>query len=259
MILRPLEPRALVQEKFLSAWDAVQAIQLAPCEGCWMITQPSHAALAADLAAALKSPQFPVPEERIVRSIALHDAGWGVPDAQAIMRSRSVQQHRPQSFLVAHATQFLEAWKTSIETAEKVSPAGGFIVSRHFWRLAEHRVSSQEGRPDRQKLESFLRTEDRRQKKLAAKQSLSDEDLERLTDLLQFCDLLSLYFCCGSRQNVVFPEYFGVALQIKTQGEAYSLDPPLIKKGSAFTVAALRHPATKTESGKEIEIKIGLP
>jgi hypothetical protein len=39
-------------------------------------------------------------------------------------------------------------------------------------------------------------------------------------------------------------------------GEIYKLDPPLITSGAVFAVSALRHPATKTESSKEMEIKI---
>ena len=221
-----------------------------------MITQPSHAALAGELAANLHAPGFPVPDDPLVHAIALHDAGWGIPDAQAIMKSRSVQQNPPQSFLATTVPQFLDAWEKSIETGATVSPAGGYVVSRHFWRLAEHRVRVEESKPERPKLESFLKKEELRQKKLVAKQSLTVQQLEELTDLLQFCDLLSLYFCCGTEQKVVFPEYFGAQLRITYVEGAYKLDPPLIHSGTAFVVAAVRYPATKAESSREIEVRI---
>lgn len=256
MILRPVEPGDPASEKFVPAWEAVEHTQKRSCARFWMITQPSHAVLAGGLAANLNAAQFPVPDEPLLQAIALHDAGWGVPDAQAIVKSRSIHPQAPQSFVAMAVPQFLEAWEKSIETAESVSPAGGYIVSRHFWRLAEHRANLEEGKPDRQKLDSFLKNEERRQKKLAPRQSLTTQQLEQFTDVLQFCDLLSLYICCGSSLCAVFPEYFGVQLRITPGGETYRLDPPLIKSGTMFAVAGLRYPATKAESSREIPIKI---
>lgn len=256
MIIRPLQPAAPHAEKHVPTWDAVVRIQRQSYESCWMITQPSHAALAGQLAANLDGPGFPPCDQNLARAIALHDAGWGVPDAQSIMHSRSLPRHPPHSFLATSIPEFLEAWTKSIETCESVSAAGGYVVSRHFWRLAEPRMHSEERKADRHKLESFLKHEEQRQKRLAARQSLAVQQLETLTDLLQFCDLLSLYFCSGTRENVVFPEYFGVQLRITRQNDAYQLDPPILKSKSGFTVAALRYPATKTESSREMEIRI---
>jgi hypothetical protein len=258
MILRPLETPVSPTE-FVPAWPAVERIQRQSHKSCWMITQPSHAALAAELAANITAPQFPIVEPQILQAIALHDAGWGIPDAQAIMRSRSVQQQQPESFIATGVPQFLAAWENSIETSQVISPAGGYIVSRHFWRLAEHRVKSavDESGQDRHKLEAFLKAEEKRQKKLAAKQSLSIENLELLTDLLQFCDLVSLYICCGAAGSVIFPAYFGIELKVQNKGDLYTLDPPAIKTGSEYVFAALRHPATKKESSREFKITIG--
>jgi hypothetical protein len=256
MILRALEPSAPASQKLLPAWEAVEHTQTQAYKSCWMITQPSHAVLAGDLAGNLRGGQFPVADQDLLQAITLHDAGWGVLDAQAIMRSRSLQRHPPQSFLAMDVPQFLEAWEKSIEAGGATSAAGGYVVSRHFWRLAEHRARSAENKLDRQKLESFLKTEAQRQQKLAARQSLSIQQLEELTDFLQFCDLLSLYFCCGTRESVIFPKYFGVALRAKNHNETYKLDPPLIQSGAVFTVAALRHPATKAESSRQMPVKI---
>jgi len=110
---------------------------------------------------------------------------------------------------------------------------------------------------DNQTMESFLQNEAARQAKLAAKQEHTPEELEALTDVLQFCDLLSLYVCCGAQQNVEFPEYFGIKARLIVEADIYRLDPILIEPGTAFVVAALRHPATKEASGKQIEIRIG--
>jgi hypothetical protein len=259
MILRPLQSSPSSSKEFVPAWPAVERSQTQNYEACWLITQPSHAVLAADLAAIISAPQFPAANPEILQAIALHDAGWGIPDAQAIMKSRSVRPLQPESFIAMAVPQFLEAWEKSIETCQSISPAGGYIVSRHFWRLAEQRVksNSKSSKQDAQKLESFLQSEERRQKKLAGRQPLSIEQLESLTDLLQFCDLFSLHVCCGAAENVVFSEYFNVQVRVTRRDDTYSLDPKIMKSGSEFALAMLRYPATKEESSREIKVRIG--
>lgn len=254
MILRPLEAAPAPTEEFLPAWPVIERMQKQKYEGCWMVTQPSHAALAGELASRFCGQQLPAPAPQLIRAIALHDAGWGMTDAQAIQQSRARTGAQPESFIVMPVPHFLAAWQKSIETAQSVSPAGGYIVSRHFYRLAEHRVhSGYDAQQDRRKLESFINSESQRQEKLSA--GISSEHLELWTDLLQFCDLLSLYICCGARENVIFPGYFGVETRVENKGDMLKLEPAVIQP-SEFSVAALRHPAVKGQSGQEIKIKV---
>ncbi|MBZ5504939.1 MAG: DUF3891 family protein [Acidobacteriia bacterium] len=220
-----------------------------------MITQPSHAALAGEFAAKMYGTHAPKLDTALIRAIALHDAGWGVPDAQAIMQSRSVGRGGPRSFIDCAVSEFVEAWEKSIDIAESAGLAGGYIVSRHFCRIAES-STAQIAADDRRRAARFLEHEAARQKQLAAKQDRSVEELELLTDVLQFCDLLSLYVCSGSRDNAEFPEYFGLKVRLTVDEESYRLEPQVIEPGAEFAVAALRHPATKEVSGREITIKI---
>jgi hypothetical protein len=257
MILRPLDPKPATSTEFRAAWPAIQGIQKQKYESCWLITQPSHAALAGALAAALQGLHVPKPDAKLTQAIALHDAGWGMADAQIIQMSRADSRYTPGSFLETSVPEFLSAWSKSIAAGQAVSPMGGYIVSRHFCRLAENlSASAASNKEDRQKLESFLSNEDRRQKKLAAQQSLGLQDLELFTDLLQFCDLLSLYMCCGAQENVIFPEYFGAMMRITNRPEGIELDPPWISPGSKFSFAALLHPLRKDLQGREIEVQI---
>src|SRR5690349_25108020 len=138
MILRPLGPAPAASAEFLPAWSVVERTQREIHESCWMITQPSHAALAGEFAAKLTGVDLPAVDAQLIRAIALHDAGWGVPDAQAIMQSRSVRQGCPKSFIACSVGEFVNAWEKSIDVAASVGPAGGCIVSRHFVRIAEH-------------------------------------------------------------------------------------------------------------------------
>jgi hypothetical protein len=255
MILRPLEPPPVVYTEFLPAWSVIERMQRQSYDRCWMITQPSHAALSGDFAAKLTGAQVPKMDAALVRAIALHDAGWGVPDAQSIMQSRSVSQGCPKSFIACSVGEFVNAWEKSIDVAASAGPAGGYIVSRHFVRIAEH-GAAQIAVSDRQTVDQFLKNETVRQKQLAAKQKQSVQDLELLTDVLQFCDLLSLYVCAGAHENVEFPEYFGMKVRLTVEGERYILAPQLIEPGAKFAVAALRHPVTKEVSGQQIEIEI---
>ena len=255
MILRSLEPSPPASAEFLPAWNIVERAQRQPHDTCWMITQPSHAALAGEFAAKMTGPQIPKLDDSLIRAIALHDAGWGIPDAQAIMQSRSVSQGCPKSFIDCTVGEILAAWEKSIEIAESSGPAGGYIVSRHFARIAEH-GSGHPAEADRHKVARFVEHEAARQKQLAAQQNLGAAELEQLTDVLQFCDLLSLYVCSGARDNAEFPQYFGLKARLTVEAGGYKLEPSLIESGSEFKVAALRHPAVKSESGREIGIKI---
>jgi hypothetical protein len=258
MILRPLEPPPAGSPEFLPAWSVVERMQRQSREfnaGCWMITQPSHAALAGEFAARMALPQAPRLEAALVRGIALHDAGWGVPDAQAIMQSRAIHKGAPRSFVDCSANEFLFAWEKSIDIAASAGAAGGYIVSRHFYRLAEQRVAHSHGEDaDTTKLKAFLQDESRRQGHLAAKQEHTPEELETLTDVLQFCDLLSLYVCCGARDNAEFPKYFNVTIRLSVEGGTYKLDPPVLEPGAEFQVAALRHPVIAGLSGQQLTI-----
>jgi uncharacterized protein DUF3891 len=256
MILRPLDPMPATSADFLPAWSVVEQSQRQITGDCWMITQPSHAALSGEFAARMAGVNLPNLDAPVIRGIALHDAGWGMTDAQAIMQSRSVGQGAPKSFIACGVDEFLNAWEKSIDVAASASATGGYMVSRHFERIAKVN-SPKSSKDDTQTMESFLRNEAARQAKLAAKQEHTPEELETLTDVLQFCDLLSLYVCCGAQQNVEFPEYFGIKARLTVEADSYRLDPILIEPGTKFVVAALRHPATKEASGKEIEIKIG--
>src|SRR5258708_4438065 len=98
MILRPLDPKPAAGAEFVAAWPVIQGIQKQEYESCWLITQPSHAALAGDLAAALSIPQLPQPDAKLIQAIALHDAGWGMADAQIIQMSRADSRYKPGSF-----------------------------------------------------------------------------------------------------------------------------------------------------------------
>ena len=255
MILRAIDPPASAASGYVPAWPVIERLQKRSCDRCFMITQPSHAALAGEIAARMAMPQSFKLDGEIVRAIALHDAGWGAADAQAVIGSRAARPVPPRSFLAMEASEVLEAWTQSIQVAQSVGPAGGFIVSRHFHRIAERRIAAgEDSAGDRKKIDQFLAHEAQRQKRLSAKQPRGAQELESLTDFLQLCDLLSLYICCGAAESVEFPDFRGVGLRLRRRSQGYEIDPPVLGASFEFAVAALRYPAAKEKSGVEIAI-----
>jgi len=233
----------------VSAWTAIEARLKQTASDYWLVTQPSHAALAGDLAAALRDDLFGPIDQIIARSIALHDAGWSMDDAQQIQRLRSSPKLKPTSFLDAESDHFLEAWTGSIETTAKFAPIGGYLVSRHFERLSLW-VNQQ----NKARFEAFRRREKLRQQKLKANIDRDEAALERLVDALQFCDVLSLYLCCGSKRAVKFEK---PAVTVSRKGDEYLLEPSPFRESPQFSFSALRHPVLKKgQSGATFYINL---
>lgn len=210
MILHPFSSAPQVSCDPMPAWNAVAATQQQSASAWWLIAQPDHAALAGELAAHFAAPDFPAMDSDVVQAIALHDAGWAKYDGGgeagggskgAPPQGQRDSSGRPLSFLQAPVNIFVEAWTASIYRAqEKAGVIGGLMVSGHFRRLAEYRQESVEDTPgDSALLHQFLANEAQQDEVRFRRQSRSRPEVERLVGLLQFCDLLSLYLCCGSR------------------------------------------------------------
>jgi hypothetical protein len=257
MVLYPLPDSEIpngTSSATIPAWQAVEQKQRQPANDWWLIAQPDHAALAGDLAANLKSPLFPQLEPDVIRAVALHDAGWAHfdggqrgtgRDLEVVLRDPKLDPlGRPLSFLELTPQEFLMAWTDSIVLAERVAPMGGVIVSQHFCRLAENRLQSRiDNQQDTRNLEHFVQHEAKRQKHLLEQDSHSPEQVGVLTDVLQFCDLLSLYLCCGARDAIAFPQRFGrETIRLSREGEMYRMEPSVFGGGVSLGVTARHYP-----------------
>jgi hypothetical protein len=251
MVLFPISSSAEQHHDGVPAWQAVEERQRQQASAYWVVTQPSHAALAGDIAALLREDLFGIIDATVSRSIALHDSGWSMDDAAQIQILRGDPKSRPVSFVSADFDRVLHAWSSSIDIVEKFAAIGGYIVSRHFERLS-HRQDEKL----RQTAEAFRTRENQRQQRLLATLETDKAQLERLVDALQFCDLLSLYLCCGSKQDVIFEE---PQLRITRSGEEYRLEPSPFREPHQFSFSALRHPAPadkKEKSGATFYINL---
>jgi len=240
MILRPpsAETRQLQQSRSTSAlpiWNAIFATQQQPPG--WFITQAGHAHLAGEIAARISAQQFPRLTPEVVQAISLHDEGWRDCDSRGPVRS----------FITVGPVDFLPAWQGSIQAAEKVSELGAAVVSGHFVRLARTRMQMTEDSPeDKRLMDDFLKPESVRRKNVLRSQPGAAKTIEELTDVLQLCDVFSLYLCCGATDPVRFPQKFaGTTFELHRDGKAYISKPRLFRdelrlKVSATEVAANR-------------------
>jgi hypothetical protein len=193
-----------------SFFDAIAGRCQPGCEEYRLITQPDHAKLSGAIAAAFDRSHLPYVTDEIIAAIAGHDIGWLEIDGAAprpVLPPYDRQGHL-RSFLTTPPEIFLKAWTGSISHAEQIGPTAGMMVSRHFEQLAHFRLrSAEDSQDDVARLRAFLAQEGSRQQQL---RKHSDEThASQSLELLQFCDLISLYLCCGVEAELEFPQQFG--------------------------------------------------
>ena len=259
MVLHPIssaEPAARGTSKMRSAWEAVEWKQKQPAAEWWLIAQPDHAALAGDLAALLDAEFIPRLDEPILRAISLHDSGWARFDGGergtdrdlevSLREPRTDNSGKPLSFLEMTPGEFVVAWEDSIDKAAEVSLIGGAMVSEHFCRLAQNRLSSsQDNQQEIELLNEFRSQQSARQAAFMNRANTSREELALLTDILQFCDLLSLYICCGADGQAAFPQNFDDrSISIRRDEGMYRVEPSILGGGASLGVTARQFPSS---------------
>ncbi len=254
MVLHPLNPPAgQTQKDLIPAWIAIERTQKQAATEWWLIAQPDHAALAGDLASRISSPEFPELDPDLLQAIALHDEGWAQFDGGSAPKLNG--QGRPLSFLETSVPDFVSAWRGSIERAAQVALMGGIMVSEHFCRIARTRLLSfRDTSGDTRMIRDFLQGEAERQARLSRGRR-SALEISLLVDVLQFCDLLSLYLCCGSHESVEFPQPFnGQTIRLLREAELCRMEPPLFGQGTSLAVSARRYPAAREPSVMSVPI-----
>jgi hypothetical protein len=232
-----------------SAWARVEAAQREVSLPCLLVPQPAHAVLAGELAAGLLPAHFGELPPEIKRAIQMHDTGWAASDAHQIQRLRSGPQAAntaPISFVAVSPGEATEAWTDSIDSVEALTKTGAIIVSRHFSLLARH---------DPAHHQRFIQAEKSRQQRLEGSPAKGgempmNEDLDRWTAALGFCDLVSLYLLSGLSREVEFPLAHPASLQAQTasrvtmriQGRHLHFTPATARVGCTLSIQALKHP-----------------
>ncbi len=86
-------------------------------------------------------------------------------------------------------------------------------------------------------------------------QSRTEREVEYWIDVLQFCDLMSLYLCCGSGQSVEFPQPIGPkgeTIQLQMQDGVYVLSPSPFAREVEFSLEAQSYPV----DGREFSVHL---
>jgi hypothetical protein len=259
MILRPeINPKTSAS-RVVPAWEAVARAQTVKADKYQLVRQPDHARLSGELAKHLAIPGAPPVTGEIVQAISLHDEGWADFDSgrerlqatPARYTDTNVARNadgKPLCFLDIHARDFLRAWRDSIASAQEAAPLGGLMVSGHFYRLGTFGLST--GRytgNDAQLIREFLEEEDRQCERLLPREKRSKQEVEYWTDVLQFCDLLSLYLCCGSEESVEFPQHIGPqreTITLRVVDGVNVLSPPSFAGEAEFSLEAFHDAGT---------------
>ena len=196
------------------------------------MTQPDHARISGELAAAFDPRKVPNVNEAIVRAISMHDIGW-MPyegDVNTPRPPKQLESGVPLSFANAEPELFLPAWTGSIQAAQSTGPLGGLLVSAHFARLTHPYLASGRGTPEqRTQVEQFLYREAERVDRLLPQAGLPLEEVEALIAVLQFCDLASLYLCANPAAPVELPQVLnGGRVHLSFEQGSFRMRPNLL-------------------------------
>lgn len=254
MILRPTNPPAQSTSGFVPGWDAILRTQKQPSDEWLLIMQADHAALAAEMARNIVNPNFPAMDAEIIQAISVHDDGWKQVDNP--VASSANTQRRPLSFFEEAPADIFRAWQGSIACAIQIAPIAGILVSEHFCRIARDFSRAPNTAPEiSQVLTTFVEREVAQQEELREQQSHTADEIRVLVDVLQFFDLLSLYACCGSPENVEFPQKIKRTMfRLRRESDTCKLEPHLFSQPSRFSFKAHKHPASAVEPVSDISI-----
>jgi hypothetical protein len=213
-------------------FEAIAEIQQTAAVTDWFVTQPDHARISGELAAAFDSRKVPNVKEPIVRAISLHDIGW-MPydgDVESPLEPTLLESGVPVSFVNTEPEQFLRAWMGSIQAAQSTGPLGGLMVSAHFARLTHPYLERDQGTPEQRALvEQFLHQEAARVDRLLPLTGMPLPEIEALIAVLQFCDLASLYLCSNPAAPVELPQVLnGSRVQISFEQGSFRMRPNLL-------------------------------
>jgi hypothetical protein len=189
--------------------------------GC--VSQPAHAALAAQLASTLNPDTFGALPPEVLDAIGRHDAGWAEPDLAAL---ECIGEKQPQSFVAYPPEGAVQSWRKSIREAETRSPLAGILTSRHFCLLAPRDSDPHHA--------AFVEQENQQRAPHEAASSTPCNDLDRFTAALGFCDLLSLCLSSGLTGAVRIPlahpadpaSQHAAEVTVSLAGDTIRLDQP---------------------------------
>lgn len=226
------------------------------------IMMRDHTILSEQFARAFGNGQFeaPVPHEPVVYAIANHDAGWVDFDRDP---ATDPETRLPYSVFGTPAQHILPTSKGSPDYNQRHHSYSGLLSSMHTWGIYNARYGfTNAGRlrriadADKPAVDAMLSYELERQKALKAELARSPETAAWLEEgrlfqnykLLQFCDLMAIYFNYNHPDlrteqdftNVPTSRERDATVTLRPKGDGvYELSPfPFIAPGGMFAFAS---------------------
>jgi len=226
------------------AFEAIAETQHKAVTTDWFVTQPDHARISGELAAAFDSRKVPNVREPVVRAIGMHDMGW-MPfdgDVSAPRQPKQLESGVAVSFTNTEPEQFLQAWTGSIQAAQSTGPVGGLMVSAHFARLTHPYLERGAGTAEqRAQVEQFLNREAARVDRLLPQAGLKLEEIDALIGVLQFCDLASLYICANPKAPIELPQVLnGGKVRLSFEQGSFRMRPNLLDHVLVLEIPCVR-------------------
>jgi hypothetical protein len=167
-----------------------------------LITQPAHAWLAGELAAAWGNDSFaaPSPRSAVLMATRLHDIGWLAWDNAP----RLDEIGQPLNFLDTNLEETIPIWRRGVQQVSLLDPYAALLISLHASTIFSRRLSRQADPPEKEAaVREMLVEHEAKQESL--RQSLAGHpeygaavEAKRLRVAyrwLRVCDLLSLALC----------------------------------------------------------------
>ncbi|UCG26086.1 MAG: DUF3891 family protein [Chloroflexota bacterium] len=170
--------------------------------GYLLISQPAHAWLAGELAAAWGNERFarPSPPEAVVMATRLHDIGWLAWDGAP----RLGEDGRPVNFLDTTLSETIPLWKRAVEQVSLLDPYAALLVSKHASTIYRRRLQRGADPPEQRaavaaQLADHAAIQAAMSRQLASHRvygpAVEPNRLNATYRWLRACDLLSLALC----------------------------------------------------------------
>src|SRR6185436_13861512 len=192
-----------------------------------LITQPDHAAFAAELMSLWRAEGMPDHPQRadLLFAVREHDNGWREADAAPRWNA---ERRRPHDFLTMPRPARIEVWERGVSRFAGERPYAALLITRHARRLHRDRRGEAEW-------EGLLETLDELERGLAEAAFAGEEEIAAADRLLDRADTLSLAAC--SRWTDPF-ELHGVRARL-TEG-TLGLDPFPLAGATTFRIPCRR-------------------
>lgn len=193
------------------------------------ITQPDHAAFAAELLSLWRAEGVPEHPRRAALLFAVreHDNGWREEDAAPRW---DPERRRPHDFLTLPRPARIELWERGVARFAGEHPSAALLITRHARRL--HR-----GRRGEEGWDGLLETFDELERGLAEETGATEEEIAGDDRRLDLLDTLSLAVCSGRTDPF---ELHGV--QARLREGVLELDPFPLAGATTFRVPCRRIP-----------------